>query len=300
MNSLATLFPPLARLRRLPLSRDQVMLLMAAINEIFLGVDTYLAHSLSGTIRPNEWIPIIFGPVSGGVLLLAGLIALRQRGLAQVLATVVFVASIVVGGLGAYFHIARTILPGGPAGQQVTLDLFFWAPPVLGPLAFAFVGVLGLSAAWVESPPDSGTLSLLGGVRLHLPYSKTQAYCFMVALGTLIALISSVLDHARTRFENPWVWAPVGAGVFGVVVAAVLGATDRPTRADVLTYAGAMALLMLVGAVGAALHVNANLSGPSLVVPERFLRGAPFMAPLLFANMGMIGLIALLDPTESS
>jgi hypothetical protein len=299
MNELVTLLPWLARVRRLPLSRDQVMLLIAAINEIFLGVDTYLAHSLSGTIRPGEWIPIIFGPVSGVLLLLAGLIALRRRGLAQVLATAVFVASIVVGGLGVYFHVVRTILPGGPAGEQVSLDLFFWAPPVLGPLAFALVGVLGLSAAWVESPPDSGTLALLGGLRLHLPYSKTQAYCFMVALGTLIALISSVLDHARTRFENPWLWLPVAVGVFATVIAVLLGAADHPTRADVLTYVGAMALLILVGGIGALLHVDVNLIGRSTLIPERFLRGAPFMAPLLFANMGMIGLIVLLDPSES-
>jgi hypothetical protein len=29
---------------------------------------------------------------------------------------------------------------------------------------------------------------------------------------------------------------------------------------------------------------------------ELFIRGAPFLAPLLFANMGALGLIALLDP----
>jgi len=34
------------------------------------------------------------------------------------------------------------------------------------------------------------------------------------------------------------------------------------------------------------------------VVGERFLRGAPFLAPMLFANMGTLGLIALLDPRE--
>jgi hypothetical protein len=297
MYHLATVFPPLARLRRLPLSRDQVMLLMAAVNEVLLGVDTLLAHSTSGTIRPYEWIPIVFGPVAGVLLLLAGLIALRQRPLATVMATVVFVASIAVGGLGAYFHLRRAILPAGPAGQRVVLDLFFWAPPVLGPLAFALVGVLGLSAAWVENPPDSGVLDLLGGRRLHLPYSKTQAYFYTVSLGTLIALISSVLDHARTRFENPWLWLLVGVGVFAVVAAAVLGATDRPSRGDLLTYTAAMLLLLAVGGIGALLHVQQNVAAQTFV-PERFLRGAPFLAPLLFANMGMIGLIALLDPQE--
>ena len=298
MYHLATLFPPITRFPRLPLSRDQVMLLLAAVNEIMLGVDTLLAHSLSGTILPYEWIPILFGPAAGGILLLAGLIALRRRPLATVLATLVFIASIVVGFLGAYFHIRRTVLVGAPGGQQVILDLFFWAPPVLGPLAFALVGVLGLSAAWVENPPDSGALDLLGGLKLHLPSPKTQAYFYMISLGILIALISSVLDHARTRFESPWLWLPIGAGVFGMVVAAMMGATARPTRTDLLTYAAAMLLLIAVGGIGALLHVNANLVAQATVIPERFLRGAPFLAPLLFSNMGMLGLVVLLDPTE--
>lgn len=298
MYHLATLFPAVRRFR-LPLSRDQLMLLMAATNEIFLGIDILLAHSISGTIVPNEWIPIIFGPIAGVLLLLAGLIALRNRPLATAIATVVFVASIGVGLLGAYFHIVRAILPFAPAGQQVSIDLLVWAPPILGPLTFSLVGLFGLSAAWVEDPPDSGRLVLFGGRRLRLPYSKTRAYFFIVGMGTLATVISSVLDHARTQFENPWLWIPTIAGIFGTVVAVVIGALDRPRRSDVLIYAAAMLLLIAVGAVGAMLHISSNLIAQGTIVGERFLRGAPFLAPLLFANMGTLGLIALLDPVES-
>jgi hypothetical protein len=274
------------------------MLLMAAINEIFLGIDIYLAHSISGTIVPNEWIPIIFGPIAGVLLLLAGLIALRQRPLATMIATVVFVVSIGVGLLGVYFHVVRAILPTAPAGQQVTIPLLVWAPPILGPLTFSLVGLLGLSAAWIEDPPDSGGLVLLGGYRLQLPYSKTRAYFFMVGLGTLATVISSVLDHVRTSFEAPSLWAPTAIGIFGTVVAVMLGAIDKPTRADLMIYTATMLLLMGVGAVGAALHINANLIAGGKIVGERFIRGAPFLAPLLFSNMGTLGLMALLDPVE--
>ncbi|HJW83136.1 MAG TPA: hypothetical protein VJ754_02415, partial [Anaerolineae bacterium] len=96
MYHLATLFPLVRRIR-LPLSRDQLMLLMAAVNEIFLGIDIYLAHSISGTLVPNEWIPVIFGPIAGVLLLLAGVIAFKQRPLATVIATLVFSVSIGVG-----------------------------------------------------------------------------------------------------------------------------------------------------------------------------------------------------------
>jgi hypothetical protein len=189
-------------------------------------------------------------------------------------------------------------LPTGPIGQQVTINLLVWAPPILGPLTFSLVGLLGVSAAWVEDPPDSGILVLLGGYRLQLPYSKTRAYFFMVGMGTLATVISSVLDHARTSFEAPSLWAPTAIGVFGTVVAVILGAIDRPTRADLITYTATMLLLIGVGVLGSALHVNANLIAEGTIIGERFIRGAPFLAPLLFSNMGALGLITLLSPVE--
>ncbi|MBN1887867.1 MAG: hypothetical protein JW850_07740 [Thermoflexales bacterium] len=296
---MATVFPFIRRFR-IPLSRDQVMLLMVAVNELFLGIDTYTAHIISGTIRPNEWIPIIFGLVAGGILLLTGLIALKNRPLAAVLATLTLSASIGVGLLGTYFHWVRAILPTAPAGQQVSIDLLVWAPPMLAPLTFCLVGVLGISAAWIEDPPDSGVLALLGGRRWAMPFSKMRAYLMWVSLAILATVVSSVLDHARTHFENPWLWAPTVAGAFGTLVTAAVSFVQKPTRADLSAYVATMLGLILVGLVGFVLHVQTNLVGQNAIVVERFIRGAPFLAPLLFCNMGALGLIVLLDPNERS
>lgn len=297
MSMLETAVPIVKKLR-IPLSRDQVMLLMAAVNEIFLGIDIYLAHGMDGTIHPKEWIPIIFGPAAGILLLFAGLIAIKHRPTAVITAMLIFAVSIVVGMLGAYFHVVRAILPTAPVGERVTLDLLVWAPPLLGPLTFALVGLLGISAAWREAPADSGILELLGGIKLHMPYSKTRAYFFLISLGTLATVISSVLDHARTHFENPWLWVPTAAGVFGTVTLLAMGAFERPHRPDLLIFLGSMGLLVLTGVVGAYLHVTQNLVSQGTIVGERFLRGAPMLAPLLFANMGTLGIIILMDPKE--
>ena len=297
MYHLATILPGVRRVR-IPLSRDQLMLLMMATNLLFLAVDIYLAHMISGTIVPNEWIPIVFGVIGGILLLIAGLIAIKFRTLASIIATLTFAVSIGVGLLGAYFHLVRGILPTAPMGERVSIDLLVWAPPILGPLMFAMVGTLGLSAVWREEPPDSGRLTLWGSTRLQLPYPKTQAYFYIVGMAILATVISSVLDHARTNFSNPWLWIPTIAGIFGTAVAVTLGAINKPTRADLITYFAAMVLLILVGIVGFLLHVNVNLIADGTIVLERFIRGAPFMAPLLFANVGTIGLIALLDPAE--
>jgi hypothetical protein len=300
MAQLTTILPLPARerLRRLPLSRDQLMLLMAAINLMFLGLDTYLAHLISGTVRPREWIPVLFGPTGGIVLLVAGVIALRRRNTATVLATIVLISSIIVGLLGAYFHLVRATLPTAPLGQRVSVDLLVWAPPVVAPLVFSLVGLWGVSAAWIEEPTNSGRLRLARGQYLQLPYSKTRAYLFMVSLGILATVFSSVFDHARTGFDSIWLWVPTLVGVFAVAVTAGLAALSEPGRSDVVVHVMAMLLLILVGLVGLGLHIQTDLTGQAAVVPERFLRGAPFLAPLLFANMGALGLIAILDPQE--
>lgn len=299
MYYLATMFPQARRIR-IPLTRDQALLLMMAMNEIMLGVETYLAHQISLTIVPNEWIPIIFGPIAGVVLIVAGLIALRNRPAATLLASATFIASIVIGLLGAYFHFIRAIAPAAPIGERITVPLLVWAPPVLGPLTFAMVGLMGISAAWLEDPPDSGILRLLGNYRLHLPFSKTRAFFFIVSMGTLATVISSVFDHARTDFANPWLWLPTVIGVFATVVAAVLGALPKPSRGDLFTYTGAMILMILVGVIGMILHINENLTSQNVIVGERFLRGAPFLAPLLFSDMGTIGLLVLMNPRETT
>jgi hypothetical protein len=59
-----------------------------------------------------------------------------------------------------------------------------------------------------------------------------------------------------------------------------------------------MLLMILVGVIGLGLHVREDLTSQGAIVGERFLRGAPFLAPLLFADMGALGLAILLDPTE--
>ena len=297
MYHLATVFPLIKRVH-IPITRDQAMLLMLAFNELLLGLETYLAHSISGTIMPKEWIPIVFGPVAGVLLGLAGLLALRKRSLAGVIATLIYLASLVVGLLGVWFHLVRAALPYASLGEIVSVPLFIWAPPILGPLTFALVGLMGISAVWLEEPTDSGRLTLLGGHKLQLPFSKTNAFFFMIGLGTLATVISSVLDHARTEFDNPWLWLPTGIGIFGTIVAVVLGALEHPRRSDLIIYLVAMVLLILVGLLGVLLHIQRNLAMENAIVVERFIRGAPFLAPMLFADMGALGLVILLDPNE--
>ena len=83
------------------------------------------------------------------------------------------------------------------------------------------------------------------------------------------------------------------------VVSFLLASMKRKLgQTDVVIYLTVMGLLIVVGLIGTLLHIQINLTTSLEIVPERFLRGAPFLAPLLYVNMGIIGICALLSPTE--
>ena len=131
-----------------------------------------------------------------------------------------------------------------------------------------------------------------------MPFSKTRAYLFLVSLGILAAMLSSVLDHAR-HWETSVLWIPVVVGTMATIVSFVLAAQKRRlNRTDVVIYLTMMVLMIVAGLIGLFFHVRADLTSNLEIVPERFLRGAPFLAPLLYTNMGIIGICALLSPKE--
>ncbi len=295
MYHLATLSPRIAGIVR-RVSRDEAILLVAAVNQIFLGIDIYLAHLADQKIQPNEWIPVIFGPTAGALLLVAGLVALWRRTPAAILATVVFGASVVVGLLGIYFHLIRAALPAGPITYRLTTRLLVWGPPFLGPLMFVLVALFGISAAWREDPPDSGRLRLFGTVRVRLPLRKVDVYFLLVGSTAMVATISAVFDHARTGWENANLWIPTVVGVLVSIICYAMAIVRRPRWGDLAIYVGAMGLMAVTGLLGVWFHFQDNVTSRGLIVAERFIRGAPIMAPLLYANVALFGIAVLFRP----
>ncbi|MBZ0302274.1 MAG: hypothetical protein K8J31_21175, partial [Anaerolineae bacterium] len=206
---------------------------------------------------------------------------------------------ILVGILGTYFHLVRAGIIGTVA-QGRTVDALIWAPPFLGPSFMILTGALGISAAWIEHPTNSGRLRLLGSAHVQMPYNKTRAYFLIVAMFNLGTTISSVMDHARLNFDNPYVWLPTVSGLFAVVAAVALGFITKPTRTDLVTYATATGMQVVIGLIGGLLHLNSTLLSQPAIVVERFIRGSPLLAPFLIAFVGFLGLIVLLDPAEEA
>lgn len=282
---------------KLPIGRDELMLLLVAFNMAAIGIETYLAHLISGSVKPAEAIPVVFGPIAGVVVLIALLVRVLfdRKVLPTLIILSVSAASVVVGTLGAAFHWERGIAPAFFEGSRLRWDWLIHAPPALAPLAFAGIGLMGILAILQETEPGSGRFEFPGVLSVKTPISKTRQLLWLVGLGIAAATISAFVDHARTDFSSFFIWIPVVLGIFGTVVTLLMGMYERHTHSDYFIFFWVMMLMILVGVLGLGFHIDADLpEGPQGGInTERFIRNAPIMAPLLFANMGLLGLITM-------
>ncbi|PJF39684.1 MAG: hypothetical protein CUN55_13780 [Phototrophicales bacterium] len=280
-----------------PLGRDELMILLVAFNMIAIGFETYLAHLISGGIKPSEAIPVFFGPIAGIIVIIA--LFVRVMFDKQTITTLVILGmsalSVVVGILGASFHWERGIAPAFVEGSRLRWDWLIHAPPALAPLAFAGIGLMGILSVLKETEPGSGCFEFTGILRFNTPLSKTRQLLWLVGLGIGAATISAFIDHSRTDFSNFFIWTPTVLGIFGTVVTLLMAIYERHTTSDYFIFFWVMILMIIVGVLGLGFHINADLpEGPQGGInTERFIRNAPVMAPLLFANMGILGLITM-------
>lgn len=283
---------------KIPISRNDLLLMLVAFTEIGTGIETVLAHLISGNIQPAEAIPAVFGPVAG-IILLGAMVWRIRRGptlFTSLIVLAVAAASISVGLIGSAFHWARVVPPANfPDAGVLSWDWIIYAPPVAGPLSFAGNGVLAIIALLEDTRPETGKLTLPGVVTFKTPLPQTRQFLWLVAFGLYAATLSAFLDHWRTDFESFFVWIPVILGVFGAVVTTVMAVYETHREADYFIFFWVMLLMMAMGVLGLGLHINADLpEGNAGLNIERFIRGAPVMAPMLFAIMGSFGLITML------
>lgn len=296
MNTQATRIPGIGEIK-LPFSRNDLLLILVAFNEIMIGVESYLAHLISGGIKPAEAIPVFFGPIAGLTLLAALYLRLGRNLITTSSLIIIGVAalSITVGILGSAFHWERDLAPADLPGARLRWDWLIYGPPALAPLAFAGIGVMAIVASLEDTKPETGRLRIPGLITLRTPLKQTQQLLWLVALGMLAATVSSFMDHGRTDFENVFVWIPVVTGVFATIVTLLMAIYPERTSSDYLIFFWTMIMMIIVGVLGSGLHINADLAeGSGDIVTDRLIRGAPPMAPLLFANMAMLGLITMI------
>jgi len=242
----------------------------AILNLGFLTFDIYLAHSVNQFRNPAEYIPLIFS-ASAPVQLIFGLtVRYRSPGTWKLLGYLVGWIAVFVGLTGVIFHLQSHFF------YERTLRSLTYSAPFAAPLAYTGLGFLLILNRMV----DAETL-------------EWSQWVLLLALGGFTGnFVFSLTDHAENGFFRQMEWVPVVASAIAVGFLTV-PLVMRVSRRYVALCGGILLLEGGVGLWGFALHVGANLQGPSIRAFDNFIYGAPPLAPLLFPNLMVLGMIAL-------
>ena len=250
-------------------------------NYAFLTIDIWMAHSINRFRHPAEWIPLGFSVIAA--LLLATCFFLeigKQRrstatpfggGVARIAGLVVGVVSIAVGVSGLLFHLQSQFF------VRFTIASLVYTAPFVAPLAYCGLGFL-----------------LLMGRMVSNRSAEWGQWVVFFALGGFVGnFVLTLADHAQNGFFQRSEWIPVMSSALGVGF--LLLALFEQERLFWGACLAAMALQVIVGVTGFALHVSANVNGLASSLYENFIHGAPVLAPLLFVNLALLAGIGLLD-----
>jgi hypothetical protein len=261
----------MARLNERWWARPQIWIeAFVILNVGFLTFDIYLAHSVNQFRNPAEYIPLFFSACAPIVLIFALAVRYRWPGVWKDLGYLVGWIAVLVGLTGVIFHLESRFF------YERTIRSLTYSAPFAAPLAYTGLGFLLI----VNRMVDPETL-------------EWPQWVLGLALGGFIGnFIFSLADHAGNGFFNPLEWAPVVASAIAIGFMAVPLMVEV-SRQFIDLCAAILLLEAGVGLWGFILHATANLRGPSMHPFDNFINGAPPMAPLLFPNLMVLGIIAL-------
>jgi hypothetical protein len=243
-------------------------------NLAFLGLDIAIAHAANDFERRVEWAPVVFSALAT-LLLLPTAFGARAR-LFRIVDYVVGAAAIAVGLVGMVLHLRSAFF------AEQTIKNLVYSAPFVAPLAYIGVGLLLLLVRM--EPPSSPSFG---------------AWVVLLACGGFFGnFVLSLLDHAQNAFFRWTEWVPVFAAAFGASF--LLVAAVRPNAPLVRITYGVLAAQAIVGVLGFVLHVVADWRRPAVALADRFVFGAPAFAPLLFANLALLGALGLWAMRDAS
>ncbi len=250
----------------------QIVELFVLANLAFLALDILLAHGVNRFAHWAEWVPLGFSVAAVAALMVAitmGGLA-PASGVARGLGVCVGWCSVLVGVSGLVLHLNSQFF------GQWTLKSLVYTAPFVAPLAYAGLGLLLILNRMV--PSDS---------------KEWAWWVVLMTWGGFVGnFILSLADHAQNGFFVSTEWIAVGASAMAVGFLLMPLAFANDPKFLRICYV-LMAVEIVVGLLGFYYHVRANLAAPSPRLLDNFLFGAPAFAPLLFANLALLGIIGL-------
>lgn len=268
----------------LPMEKNRLLLIFVGINLFFTGIDVALAHSINSFIPIYEWIPIYFFPLGAMSCFIISFQPNPKKSYALIHIALMLIG-ILVGLIGMTFHMNAVLNPLG----HLSWAWLVFGSPILAPLAFSGISLLGLYAITeeVESP---GVLKIPGLGLFHAPISRDKHFLWLVGLGFGASAVTSIIDHAQYGYTAYKLIAIV-FGLFATSVVLTVALSSHWSKKDELVYFWTMIAAIIVGVMGFGFHLSADLAGTGKISLERMLVFAPVFAPLLYSDLGMLGLI---------
>lgn len=280
----------LARVK-LPIEKNRLLLLLVGVNFLFTGVDVALAHAVNGFHPSYELIPILFAPLGAASSFVAALWPKPGRVVALTHMALMLLG-VGVGVLGTAFHANEAL---NPLGRLTWIWLTF-ASPIVAPLAFGGISLVGLYAVVTEVEGRPGLLEVPGLGTFQAPMSRDRHFLWLVGLGFAASALTSIIDHGQYGY-SVYKLIPIAYGLFATTVVLTLAIRRTWSRGDEVTYVWTMAAAFVVGTLGFAFHLSGDLAETGRISLERILVFAPVLAPLLFCDLGLLGLIVVATET---
>ena len=239
--------------------KTRLILVYLSINYFIVFLDVFIAHSKNNLFPIYEWIPIIFTPLGGLTAIL--LLIIPNHHWSKTIYMLVNALGVIIGVLGFGFH-----LQGAAVSSTVSFTGLINTNPVFAPLAFIALGGIGIIAG-------------MNGL-------NTRRLLIVISFWFFVTAIIAYFDHAITNFTNIYTWIPIYIGIFAAIVVLLHAYSKQDKGLDSLLLA-TIIISVVVGILGFAFHLNADLAGRGTIVWTKIFYQAPFLAPLLYADLGI-------------
>ncbi len=261
-----------------PLTPRQILLLFLAVSFAITAIDVAMAHSQNNFTPKYEWIPIFYSITAAAATFLYTV----KPNYKQIICfyKLTMMSGIIMGLGGMFFHIFGNM---NVRADSIT-DWLVFGSPVFAPIAFTGMSLYGLAL-----------IDATGRQLMRL-----------VALGFFVVGLTAGFDHAQTHFESVFTLFPLIAGFFGCIVTwLTTNQINEHSNINKISlpvanfYYAAMIMMIITGMTGFYLHLAADLENTVRFSWERLLYHAPVLAPLLFAQLGTLGILSSLTTSPA-
>ncbi|MDR3586158.1 MAG: hypothetical protein P4L59_12655 [Desulfosporosinus sp.] len=268
----------------LPVNKTRIIALFLALNYLIILLDITTAHIGNHFSNSFEWIPIIFSPIA---IVTSLILFLKDKSAwSMKLHMWVNAIGVLIGIFGFIFHISGLM----DRASFTLSNLVGGNNPVFAPLAFVGTGIIGVIIAQKDKPLANNSSKNILSV-------KTRQLLLAISFWFFTTGLDAFFEHAQTSFTNLLTWVPIIIGLFGAMVCLMQVFTPSTDTASITLLTVTMILCFIIGLLGFFFHISSDLSNAWSW--NSLFYQAPWLAPLLFSDLGIWGMIVILEPIES-